>query len=558
MRQRHSPDALLAGEVELTVASEPHRLPVTDVSPVDDGPDASQLAMMHSPRATPPRNRSNIPTMRRDRRRQEDVARSAAREAPRARIQPRQTTPGPGSLPRSEGTGWDAAGTPTYHGRSTPHSQGGRATPTSTSYTPGAPTGVGSAGEESQSFGLRTTITGAATRRERSESPSFGLRMKQLGRGKPEPADRPAGRNAPGRRSEAVRPTHATTQLHSPQQETKHPPLSGAAPFTPTRSPVSPVDGSTGARAVVRRLMPSRLSRKTSGPAQRAPSPPTLSTEPPPGSQSYPSPPQEESLLGEPLHSLDSDQSGRQPSMPPRLTPETLPASSKIVKRKPPPAGQAGATGRARQPSSADPSQPQPWPTLRAGNDSSIEEEPSPSFQSVMGRGRPHREFDASEQSPANSPTGATSSPMFAKSDWKRGSPRSSGNHSHTAAMDRRASLISLTKALPPLPPELVASNDRIASLRAKLESLAQRRINILRSIKQMTELMPQDSLMASDEVLKKRDVERQKVECLKEELAEVQQEEYDLGLKLHRAYKRQDRDSETEVPALWVKRVTA
>jgi hypothetical protein len=114
-----------------------------------------------------------------------------------------------------------------------------------------------------------------------------------------------------------------------------------------------------------------------------------------------------------------------------------------------------------------------------------------------------------------------------------------------------------LSKALPPPPPEVENVHDRIAYLNAKLESLGNRRININRSIKQMTELMPTDSLVASDAVIRKREEEKRKVEGLRVELAEVQREEYELGLKLHRAYKRMDRDAEYEPTTLWVRRVT-
>jgi seryl-tRNA synthetase len=116
---------------------------------------------------------------------------------------------------------------------------------------------------------------------------------------------------------------------------------------------------------------------------------------------------------------------------------------------------------------------------------------------------------------------------------------------------------MSTSKALPPAPPELLSAHDRVGNLNARLDNLAHRRNNINRSIKQMTELMPSDNLMASAEVLRKREVERMKVERLREELADVQQEEYDLGLKLHRAYKRLDREAEFEPTGLWVRRVT-
>lgn len=91
----------------------------------------------------------------------------------------------------------------------------------------------------------------------------------------------------------------------------------------------------------------------------------------------------------------------------------------------------------------------------------------------------------------------------------------------------------------------------------AQLEGLAHRRINIHKSIKQMTELMPTDNLLASAAVIRKREDEKQKVEGLRDELAEIKREEYDLGLKLHRAHKRLDRDAEYEPTTLWVRRVT-
>ena len=122
---------------------------------------------------------------------------------------------------------------------------------------------------------------------------------------------------------------------------------------------------------------------------------------------------------------------------------------------------------------------------------------------------------------------------------------------------ERPGSVASTSKALPPAPPEMQTINDRVGHLNARLESLANRRININKSIVKMTELMPTDNLMASDAVLRKREMEKMKVEGLKTELAEVQRMEYELGLKLHRAYKRQDRDAEFEPTTLWVRRVT-
>lgn len=122
---------------------------------------------------------------------------------------------------------------------------------------------------------------------------------------------------------------------------------------------------------------------------------------------------------------------------------------------------------------------------------------------------------------------------------------------------ERPGSVASTSKALPLAPPELQTANDRVGHLNARLESLANRRININKGIAKMTELMPTDNLMASDAVLRKREEEKVKVEGLKAELAEVRRMEYELGLKLHRSYKRQDREAEYEPTGLWVRRVT-
>ncbi|CAK7217391.1 hypothetical protein SCUCBS95973_003133 [Sporothrix curviconia] len=121
---------------------------------------------------------------------------------------------------------------------------------------------------------------------------------------------------------------------------------------------------------------------------------------------------------------------------------------------------------------------------------------------------------------------------------------------------DRASMAGSIHKNLPLAPPEMTAK-DRVAMFNAQLSSLAQRRINIGRSIKQMTELMPTDNLLAAPDVLYKREMEKRKVEGLRTELAEIQREEYEIGLKLHRAYKRLDKNAEYEPTTLWVRRVT-
>lgn len=72
-----------------------------------------------------------------------------------------------------------------------------------------------------------------------------------------------------------------------------------------------------------------------------------------------------------------------------------------------------------------------------------------------------------------------------------------------------------------------------------------------------MTELMPTDSLVVTDEVRRKREMEKMKIETLKTEEADVRREEHEIGLRLHRAWKRRDKEAVYEPTGLWVRRVT-
>lgn len=130
--------------------------------------------------------------------------------------------------------------------------------------------------------------------------------------------------------------------------------------------------------------------------------------------------------------------------------------------------------------------------------------------------------------------------------------PVPEGNHSTLSV----ASVLSLDKTLP-LPPPEASAKDRVTELNAQLETLGNRRININTAIRKMTEMMPTDNILASEAVVRKREEEKRKVDALRTELADVERQSYELGLKLHRAYKRLDRDAEYEPTTLWVRRVT-
>lgn len=193
---------------------------------------------------------------------------------------------------------------------------------------------------------------------------------------------------------------------------------------------------------------------------------------------------------------------------------------------------------------------------------------PPPQFESVMERKRPVRLGSVSPAINNDQPFKISMGSPYTSSG--EASPSSAGTQLPSARVPRTPlpsgirdssgrtdSMMSTAKALPLAPPELMTANDRVAHLNARLGALGNRRININTAIKQMTELMPQDNLMASEAVLRKREAEKRKVEALKVELSDVQREEYELGLKLHRAYKRLDKNAEYEPTTLWVRRVT-
>jgi hypothetical protein len=206
---------------------------------------------------------------------------------------------------------------------------------------------------------------------------------------------------------------------------------------------------------------------------------------------------------------------------------------------------------------------------------SAFKESPKPSQESVMDRRRPKLDTSYDNNVRTASPVVISIKDEFVSSPFRYGNESqasrdrkaaATGNYPNPVITRARttgerptSSSSSINKMLPPVPPETSAgeARDRVGLLNAQLQALANRRININRSIKQMTELMPTDNVLDSMDVIRKREGEKRKVEVLKQELAEVQREEYELGLKLHRAYKRLDRDADYEPTTLWVRRVT-
>jgi hypothetical protein len=115
------------------------------------------------------------------------------------------------------------------------------------------------------------------------------------------------------------------------------------------------------------------------------------------------------------------------------------------------------------------------------------------------------------------------------------------------------AASVRNSKMLPKSPPE-AASLSLTQSLQAQIDDLSRQRNNLQKSIHQMTELMPVDGQLGTE--ARRREEEKRKVELLREDLADISRLEHEIGLKLHRARKRQDQDAVYEPTSLWVRRV--
>ncbi|UNI21127.1 hypothetical protein JDV02_007144 [Purpureocillium takamizusanense] len=533
-----------------------------DVSPIDEELDRFQQQLIggplraHPERPAPHQQRSHIPSLQH--------AHHLPRSVPDPSVpQLRQPVPPENRL-------WERQ---IHHGHHRPGQPGNAMPRERAAETLNPP----------QAFGSTTVVTAPVSSHRNTPSPSFGQRMRFMGRSKPEPLDsRPPWHGASGRTKliKPVRDDPKAGPLQIPRKSSKRTgrggvPISTSA-HTPGGQATSETHNAGAATAPARNPHPlaaaHETARKATSPSWHAQAP--LQSQSDAGAHSYPSPPDTDYLSPSPPAA--AFQSWETSVAPRGVSPDVHP--SKPIKRKPPPGASTASPGTALSHSigaSAGPSSDQDawvqppsrfsvttYATSNPGSPrQSVDEPPVPALPVLATPGMERRRPAAEEYS-----VGAEPEPVAITMS----SPYSASSHvpvheraaharifSESQQSDRRSSMLSMAKPLPPAPHEQSSSNDRVANLNAQIQGLVHRRINITRSIKQMTELMPADNLLASEEVLRKREVEKQKVDALKGELAEVQREEYELGLKLHRAYKRLDQDAEFEPTTLWVRRVT-
>ncbi|PVI06190.1 hypothetical protein DM02DRAFT_515218 [Periconia macrospinosa] len=109
-------------------------------------------------------------------------------------------------------------------------------------------------------------------------------------------------------------------------------------------------------------------------------------------------------------------------------------------------------------------------------------------------------------------------------------------------------------KALPRPPTELTAV-DHIETLESQMEDLRIRRNNVYRLLNDLNNMAPPNPMITD---FKRMRLVDQRKKDFENELAEIKVEEHDVGLKLHRAIRKRDKNDPNGGSALWVRRVAS
>lgn len=176
---------------------------------------------------------------------------------------------------------------------------------------------------------------------------------------------------------------------------------------------------------------------------------------------------------------------------------------------------------------SPPPSPPPPLPT----------QEPVSVAASILNR---HRQVSSSDKATARKPiNSARTSTMTTDPP----SPRPASTFS-----------TNTQKALP-RPPTEISAADHVDILEAQLDDLRLRRSNVNRLLRDLNNRAPPNPLITD---FKRMRIVEQRKKDFEEELAEIRKVEHDVGLKLHRAWRKRERnDPNGSESAIWVRRVT-
>jgi hypothetical protein len=204
---------------------------------------------------------------------------------------------------------------------------------------------------------------------------------------------------------------------------------------------------------------------------------------------------------------------------------------------------------------SEPPSPPPPLPALPAIN--------TIGASSIMNRSRPipSRNYSPGPDSPVIStpPLAAQRKPLSGADRPARTSSRvlPGGLASPASALSPTSSNSGAAgggKALPPVPGAVNAA-DHVATLQARLDDLATQRGNVERVLRDLTDPAACNPLVSNFRVERERE---KRVAALRDELNEIGLLEHEVGLRMHRAQRRKEREEGYEgFTTLWVRRVT-
>ncbi|OAL00586.1 hypothetical protein IQ06DRAFT_316679 [Phaeosphaeriaceae sp. SRC1lsM3a] len=183
----------------------------------------------------------------------------------------------------------------------------------------------------------------------------------------------------------------------------------------------------------------------------------------------------------------------------------------------------------------------------------------SSAASSILSRRRPVPKADVVSEpitrKPINSETDSTPGTAKIQTTTMSSSNRTSDPVSPSSASVYSTATTGTSKALP-LPPTSLSAADHIAVLESAMEDLRIRRSNVYRLLNDLNNAAPPNPLITD---FKRARLVEQRKRAFEDELSEIKREEYDVGMKLHRAWKKREREDPNQAgSAIWVRRVTS
>jgi hypothetical protein len=196
---------------------------------------------------------------------------------------------------------------------------------------------------------------------------------------------------------------------------------------------------------------------------------------------------------------------------------------------------------------SPPPSPPPPLPTTITPRQRVVTE-PASAASSILSRRRPVPQADRIPSSPIPTPKPITDASVgMARIRFL--APMTPSPLSPSSA-----STVSNTSKALPAPPSQLSASDHISLLESQQEDLRIRRNNVYRLLNDLNNAAPPNPLLTD---FKKSRLVEQRKKTYQEDLDGIKREEHEVGLKLHRAWKKREREEGGSGSALWVRRVT-